>query len=100
VSGYRLTPRALRDLDHIADYSLVRWGEVQTETYLSDLAKRFEWLSKNPRAGRPRDEIGAGYRSYRQGSHLIFYIIDNGLIAIIGVPHGPMDIDAFFDTPQ
>jgi plasmid stabilization system protein ParE len=42
------------------------------------MAKRFDWLCKNPGAGRLRTEIGEGYRSYRQGSHLIFYIDDCG----------------------
>lgn len=100
VSGYRLTPHALKDLDEIADYSLANWGERQTEFYLSNLERRFEWLGKHPQAGRPRDDIGAGYCSYRQGSHLIFYIVENSTVAIIGVPHGAMDIDAFFDTPS
>ena len=99
MKSYRLTPRALKDLDQIADFSLATWGERQTEKYLSDMAERFEWLGKNPGAGRMRDEIGEGYLSYRQGSHLIFYIVDGDIVAIIGIPHGSMDVDAFFQSP-
>ena len=99
MRSYRLTTRALKDLDHIADFTLAAWGERQTEKYLSDLAKRFDWLCKNPGAGRLRTEIGEGYRSYRQGSHLIFYIDDGDIVAIIGIPHGSMDIDAYFQSP-
>ena len=98
MTGYRLTPRALKDLDQIADYTLAQWGERQTEKYLSEMATRFRWLSQNPGAGRLRDEIDHGYRSYRQGSHLIFYIVENDVVAIIGVPHGSMDIDAYFQS--
>jgi len=99
LSTFRLTPRALRDLDHIADYTLAQWGEEQAEIYLNALANRFDWLAKNPSAGRTRDEIGPNYRSYRQGSHLIFYILERGVVAIIGIPHGSMDIEAFFNAP-
>lgn len=96
---YRLAPRALKDLDQIADFTLATWGERQAEKHLSDMAKRFDWLGKNPGAGRLREEIGEGYRSYRQGSHLIFYIVDGDMIAIIGIPHGSVDVDAFFESP-
>lgn len=99
MSAFRLTPRALRDLDQIADYTLAQWGDSQAETYLNALANRFEWLSKNPNAGRARDDIGEGYRSYRQGSHLIFYIVEQSVVAIIGIPHGSMDIEVFFESP-
>lgn len=99
MRSYRLTPRALKDLDQIADFTLAMWGERQTEKYLSDMSKRFDWLGKNPGAGRLRDEIGEGYRSFRQGSHLIFYIVDGDIVAIIGIPHGSMDVDAYFQSP-
>ncbi len=92
MSGYRLTPGAAKDLDAIADFSLARWGERQTEKYLTDMIRRFEWLDAHPTAERARDEIGEGYRSYRHGSHLIFYIVVNGAVAIIGIAHGSMDI--------
>jgi toxin ParE1/3/4 len=97
VSLFRVTPRALRDLDAIADYSLAQWGEKQTEKYLDEIEQRFRWLAQNPNAGRARDEIGDGYRSYPQSAHVIFYIIDKPGIAIIGIPHASMDIDAYFE---
>lgn len=99
MSSYGLTPRALRDLDQIADYTLAKWGDRQAEIYLDALVKRFEWLARNPDAGRSRDDVDHGYRSYREGSHLIFYVVEQGVVAIIGVPHGSMDIEAFFQSP-
>ena len=99
MRSYRLTTRALKDLDQIADFTLAMWGERQTERYLSDMAKRFDWLCKNRGTGRLRDEIGEGYRSYRQGSHLIVYIVDGDIVAIIGTPHGSTDVDAYFQSP-
>jgi plasmid stabilization system protein ParE len=89
----------LKDLDPIADVSLATWGERHAEKYLSDMAKRFEWLGKNPCAGRMRDETGEGYLSYRQGSHLIFDSVDGDIVAIIGIPYGSTDVVAFFQSP-
>lgn len=100
MSRYRLTPRALRDLDHITDYTLATWGERQAEKYLAELDQRFRWLAQNPKAGRPRDEGGEGYRSFPHSAHVIFYLIDGEGVAIIGVPHGAMDIEAYFDAPD
>ncbi len=97
MSAFRVTPRAQRDLDSIADYTLDNWGERQTEKYLSELEQRFSWLAQHPKAGRARDEIGQGYRSYPHGAHIIFHVSIGADIAIIGVPHGAMDIDAYFN---
>lgn len=96
TAEYRITPRAAADLDAIADYTLERWGLVQLEGYMNALADRFEWLAENPNAGRERNDVQSGYRSYPEGNHIIFYIIQEESIAIIGVPHQSMDIDAFF----
>lgn len=100
MSRVWVTPRARRDVDAIADYTLAKWGERQAEKYIAELDQRFRWLAQYPMAGRPRDEIGEGYRSYPHGSHVIFYVADGAGVAIIGVPHGAMDIDAYFDRPE
>ena len=97
MKRFRLTPRALRDLDGIADHSLKTWGEAQTTRYLEALDERFQWLADNPLLGHVRDEIASGYRSFRQGSHIVFYVIEGDDVHIIGVPHAAMDIDAYFE---
>jgi toxin ParE1/3/4 len=94
VARYQLTPRALQDLDSIADYSLARWGANQTEAYLRQIAGRFQWLAENPSVGRARDDVADGYRSFPEGKHVIFYLVKTDEIAIIGVPHAAMDVTA------
>ena len=99
MSGrYRLTPRALADLDAIADYTLAHWGEAQMATYLRSLADRFTWLARNPQLGRLRPEIASDVRCYRECSHLIFYRSREDAIEIIGIPHQAMDVDGYFQT--
>ena len=92
MADYRLTPRALADLDAIADYSLARWGREQTERYLSNLIKRMEMLAETPTLGRDRSEVAPGYRSFPEGRHIVFYVEVNSGIAVVGVPHASMDI--------
>lgn len=95
MTSFRLTPRALADLDAIADYTLEKWGAAQMESYLRALDDRFQRLADNPMLGRERNNVGRGYRSFRQGAHLIFYLVLENEIQIIGVPHASMDIDAY-----
>lgn len=96
MTGFRLTPKAARDLDGIAVWTARNWGADQMDAYVRRLNVRLHWLALNPLAGRDRSDVGPGYRSYPQGQHLIFYIIQPEHIAIIGVPHQAMDVDSYF----
>lgn len=97
MADYRLTPRALADLDAIADYSLERWGREQTERYLNGLTARMALLAETPSLGRDRSDVAGGYRSFPEGRHLVFYVeIETG-IAVLGVPHATMDMTAHFE---
>ena len=92
TAQFRLTPSAAADLAEIADYTIVEWGPAQMEDYLRSLNKRFEWLAGNPFAGRERDDVHPGYGSFPEGSHMIFYIVSDEYVDIIGIPHKSMDI--------
>ena len=94
--SFRLTPRAVADLDAIADYTIETWGPAQLETYLMGFNNRFQWLADNPLAGRERNDVQPGFRSYPEASHVIFYIVNEGQVDIIGIPHKSMDVSAFF----
>lgn len=96
MTRFRITPRAARDLDEIALWTLRTWGVSRMESCLRGLNDRFLWLAENPKSGRELGDIGSGYRSFPEGRHLIFYIIVSDGIAIIGVPHQSMDVAAHF----
>lgn len=92
TARYRLTPRAAKDVDHIAAYTLKQWGSAKMAEYLRTLHQRFEWLASNPFAGRERNDVHPGYRSFPEGSHVIFYLVSDEYVDIIGVPHQSMDL--------
>ena len=97
MTAFQVTPRAARDLDAIADWTLRQWGADRMEQYLHSLNDRFEWLAVHPMAGRARDDVGKGYRSFPEGQHVVFYMIQTDGIAIIGIAHQAMDVGVFFD---
>ena len=96
-AGYRITPRARKDLVNIADYTQARWGKQQRNRYLKGLEKRFAWLADNPFAGRPRPDIADDYLCFPHGHH-----VENrdsrlrSVIQIIGIPHQEMDVVGYF----
>ncbi|MDR3481263.1 MAG: type II toxin-antitoxin system RelE/ParE family toxin [Burkholderiaceae bacterium] len=98
TATFRITPRAHEDLKNIGRYTVKTWGKEQRDRYLESIDKRFSWLAENPLSGRYRTEIKEGYYSYLQGSHVIFYMVRNGGIDIIGIPHQQMDMAGYFTT--
>jgi toxin ParE1/3/4 len=99
-SGFRVTPRAARDLRSIARFTLRTWGREQRDAYLSAIDRRMAWLAENPARGRRRPDVKDGYFSYPQGSHVIFYLVRDDGIDIIGIPHRRMDMDDYFDRAR
>ena len=69
------------------------WGQEQVSKYLSQLEQRFEWLAENSKAGKKREEVKEGYRSYPEESHVLSYRITEAGIEIIGVVHQSEDIE-------
>jgi toxin ParE1/3/4 len=60
------------------------------------LLQQFRMLAENPKAGRERDELSPGLRSFPFGSYLIFYRVWAGEVAITRVIHAARDLDEMF----
>jgi toxin ParE1/3/4 len=93
MKRYILSPEAKTDIVNIRKYTTQKWGKAQADKYSLELRERMRWLADNPMLGRTRDEVKEGYRSFKEGSHIIFYRIAEGTIEIIGIPHQNMDIE-------
>ena len=91
MKTYHVTGKANRDFVKIGHYTEQAWGRAQRNKYLKSFVTRFGWIAKNPLLGKTRDDIKAGYRSYQEGKHVVFYIIDCDAVHIIGVLHEDMD---------
>jgi len=94
---YKLTPSAKEDIKEIWFHSVNCWGNKQAEEYIYQLENKFEILAENPELGRRRLDVHQTYRSLHVGSHVIFYLINEGFVEIIGIPHASMDVLNYFE---
>ena len=85
MPAYRLTKKALEDLQSIARYTEKTWGREQHNKYLSNLNSSFQMLAHEPQLGRACDEIKQGYRKHHVGRHLIFYCLIASRVEIIRI---------------
>lgn len=92
-----LTPRVLRELEVITDFTFERWGEAKSKEYVGALWQRLRWIAENPFLGRVRDDVFSNLRSFKQGSHLIFYVVSDAEVRVLGIPHASADFAAYFD---
>ncbi|MBL4744429.1 MAG: type II toxin-antitoxin system RelE/ParE family toxin [Cycloclasticus sp.] len=92
TTRYRLRSLAQDDLESIWLHTRKQWGVIQADTYIEALIKRFEWLAENAKVGKPRNDVKKGYYCFPEGMHLIFYILKDNQVEIIGIPHQRMDI--------
>jgi toxin ParE1/3/4 len=97
VTCFHLTHDAKASLRHIALYTQQKWGVKQRQTYLKALDKCFHDLAIAPTKGKLRSEIHHHMRSYPQGSHVIYYLVQESTIVIVDILHKRMDPDIHID---
>ena len=95
--AHRLAPEAEIELDEI-------WYFIATESRSVDIADRFTnsitdrflLISTHPYAGRPRDDLRPGLRSFPAGQYLIFYRLLDTDVLILHVAHGRRNLETLF----
>lgn len=93
--GHRLAPRAKADLEELAFYVFVETGSVETAKRLVDaIVERFVLLGTHPSAGRRRDDLRPGIRSFPVGNYLLFYRIEGDDVLVQRVVRGSRDLEA------
>ena len=92
--SYRLTRRARKDVlaiwNHIASDS-----ESAADRFVDLLVRQFQTLGDFPYAGRRREELRPGYRSFSVGEYLIFYRVEKADVSIMHVAHGRRDLKQY-----
>ena len=92
--AHRLSQAAEADLDeiwlHVTEHS-----SAETADRLVDrLTGAFLMLARHPFAGRARDDLRAGYRSFPMGNYLVRSRMRDRDVLILRVLHGHRDVDA------
>lgn len=91
---YRLTRRARRDVLQIWQ-CIASDSEPAADRFIDVLVHHFRLLGDLPEAGRARDELRPGYRSFPVGEYLIFYRVHKPGVHIMHVVHGRRDLKRY-----
>ncbi len=91
---YKISQRALQDLNEIWQYTYANWSIVQADRYYNLILDQIEFLSKEVYNGISRDYIKTGYRSITIKSHIVFYkISDDNVMEVVRILHKMVDIE-------
>ncbi len=92
--AHRLSPEAEAELDEVWLYIAGHSSAETADRFIDRLTGAFLMLGVHPYAGRARDELRGGYRSFPVGEFLIFYRVEGRSVLILRVVHGHRDVDA------
>ena len=88
----RLTSKAKGDLSDIWSYVAEESGNFDiARREIGSILQRFDFLSSHPYAGRARNDLRTGMRSFPVGQYVIFYRLVLPDVLILRVMHGRRD---------
>jgi toxin ParE1/3/4 len=73
-------------------------NESAADRFIDLITQRFKLLGENPYAGRSRDELRPGYRSFPVGQYVVFYRLSESRVQIMHVLHAKRDFEALFES--
>lgn len=77
---------------YIADDS-----EGNADLFIDKLYRSMEMLGQQPDAGRARNDLAVGVRSFSVGRYIVFYRAHLSTLEIVRVLHAARNVEAFFD---
>lgn len=89
---YKLSGKAIQDLDEILDYTLQEFGSVQVDKYVARLKKHLTMIAENPFLASERKEFSPAVRIFPSGGHLIVYEKKERHILVLRIAHGKMNL--------
>lgn len=84
-------PAFVRDVKTIFEYTKKNWGEIQAETYHTNIEKHLNRILQNPYVGRSRADISEKHRSLLVGVHVLIYFVQDANIHICRLLHHSQD---------
>lgn len=89
---YRLSRQARQEMLAIW-IDIARDNEPAADRVIDQFVHHFQVLGRNPYAGRSRDDLREGYRSFPVGQYVVFYRVQHPGVQIMHIVHGKRDID-------
>lgn len=91
VCHYRLSLKALTDLDDVWRYTAETWSVDQADRYIDGLVSTFEALVALPTLARERTEFTPPVRIHVHDQHLVVYMINGDHVVILRLLGGRQD---------
>ena len=70
---YKISKKAVEDLEEIWIYTYDNWSEKQADRYYNLIINEIEFITENFMSGKSMDHVRKGYRASKVKSHLVFY---------------------------
>jgi toxin ParE1/3/4 len=90
------SPEALDDRERIWDYYVGIAGKNTAEKIVREIGEVIALIEDHPFAGRSRNEVRPGLRSFAANPHIVFYRVVNDTPEIVRVLDGRQDIEERF----
>lgn len=91
---FRISEKALEDLENIWLYTLENWSAEQADRYYNLIMAECEYICDHFESGKSYDFIKKGYKAAIVKSHLIFYRrAEDGVLEIIRILHQRMNVE-------
>ncbi len=81
------SPEARADAEQIWEY-IARYDPATADRLLDQILETCQMLADNPGAGRRRENLAPGLRSFPVRRYLVFYTIEVPGIVVVRVIHG------------
>ena len=99
MAEFKITYKALEDLNSIWEYTFYTWSEEQADSYYLMLIDTCNFIVNNPEIGKNHSEIKTDLYGLRATKHIIFYRkINDHQIEITRILHEKMDLKNKFNS--
>ncbi|MGC4129036.1 MAG: type II toxin-antitoxin system RelE/ParE family toxin [Bergeyella sp.] len=93
MAEYKLSNKAVEDLNQIWEYTFYKWSEKKADNYYNLLLASCQDIANNPNLGRNHKEINKDLFGFKSNKHIIFYRMTfNEYVEITRILHERMDL--------
>lgn len=93
MSTFRLSSRALADIDEITDYGVEKFGARATASYILGIQNLFAKLAAHPEIGRSAGALHPRTRRHPFRRHVVFYEREQAGIVVLRIYPMPRLLD-------
>lgn len=92
MAAFKLTNKAVEDLNQIWEYTIYKWSEQQADNYYNLLLKGCQNIADSPNLGKIYDGVRPDLLGFKTNRHIIFYRKSSGYVEITRILHEQMDL--------